>query len=210
MAYFRNLFNRELMRPLVDFRPDELARVLARAARTADANVLREPEFQGDSEPAGWVSERLLEDMLAGKLCGVSLNDEPCADDSLPLYTRPPSAETSNDAKDHAVMQAKMWAQEARTQKAIVMEVGELVGCQNDWEMASAVEAVLASAGVPEGWKLVPIEPTESMMRDAADNLCAQFGVEFVRPKEDFARAVYRELLCHAPQPPKQEGSGDE
>lgn len=45
MAYFRNLFNRELNRPLVDFRPDELARVLARAARTADATVLREPEF---------------------------------------------------------------------------------------------------------------------------------------------------------------------
>ena len=46
MAYFRELFNRELNRPLVDFRPDELARVLARAARTADAAVLQEPEFQ--------------------------------------------------------------------------------------------------------------------------------------------------------------------
>ncbi|MEQ5834194.1 hypothetical protein [Marinobacter sp. NFXS9] len=45
MAYFRRLFNRELNRPLVDFRPDELARVLARAARTADPNVLQEPEF---------------------------------------------------------------------------------------------------------------------------------------------------------------------
>lgn len=53
MAYFRNLFIRELNRPLVDFRPDELARVLARAARTADADVLREPEFQGDMEPSG-------------------------------------------------------------------------------------------------------------------------------------------------------------
>jgi hypothetical protein len=45
MAYFRKLFNRELNRPLTDFRPDELARVLARAARTADAEVLQELEF---------------------------------------------------------------------------------------------------------------------------------------------------------------------
>lgn len=55
---------------------------------------------------------------------------------------------------------------------------------------------------VPEGWKLVPVEPTEAMMRDAADNLCGQFGVEFVRPKEQFARAVYRELLRFAPATP--------
>lgn len=45
MAYFRNLINREMNRPLVDFRPDELARVFARASRTADATVLQEPEF---------------------------------------------------------------------------------------------------------------------------------------------------------------------
>src|SRR5690554_874600 len=61
MAYFRELFNRELNRPLVDFRPDELARVLARAARTADAAVLQEPEFQAaraqseqSAEPEGF------------------------------------------------------------------------------------------------------------------------------------------------------------
>ncbi|MBY6032151.1 hypothetical protein KUV59_03150 [Marinobacter daepoensis] len=53
MAYFRRLFNRELNRPLVDFRPDELARVLARAARTADAAVLQEPEFQAARAEGG-------------------------------------------------------------------------------------------------------------------------------------------------------------
>ena len=51
MAYFRNLFNRELNRPLTDFRPDELARVLARAARTADPEVLGEAEFRTDERP---------------------------------------------------------------------------------------------------------------------------------------------------------------
>lgn len=62
MAYFRALFNRELNRPLVDYRPDELARVLARAARMADAAVLQEAEFQparaqgGEVEPVAWKS----------------------------------------------------------------------------------------------------------------------------------------------------------
>lgn len=61
MAYFRNLFNRELNRPLVDYRPSELARVLARAARTADSKVLVEAEFI-DQDREGW---RLLpEDLL--------------------------------------------------------------------------------------------------------------------------------------------------
>ena len=61
---------------------------------------------------------------------------------TIPLYTHPASA---NDAKHHAVMQAQMWAQEARTQKAIVKEIGELVGCANDWEMVEAVRNALAT-----------------------------------------------------------------
>jgi hypothetical protein len=36
MGYFRDLINRELNRPLTNTRPDDLARVFAQAARTAD------------------------------------------------------------------------------------------------------------------------------------------------------------------------------
>jgi hypothetical protein len=61
-----------------------------------------------------------------------------------------PSAVVPDDSKHHAVMQAQMWAQEARTQKAIVKQIGEIVGCANDWEMVEAVKAALASAVVPE------------------------------------------------------------
>lgn len=46
MAYFRNVINRELNRPLVDYRPHELARIFARLSRTADSDVMFEPEFQ--------------------------------------------------------------------------------------------------------------------------------------------------------------------
>lgn len=54
MAYFRNVINRELNRPLVDFKPDELSRVFARLSKTADKAVMFEPEFSKshDSEVA--------------------------------------------------------------------------------------------------------------------------------------------------------------
>jgi hypothetical protein len=44
MSYLHNLFKRELTK-LRDYRPDELARVLARAAVAVDAAVLEEDEF---------------------------------------------------------------------------------------------------------------------------------------------------------------------
>jgi hypothetical protein len=55
--------------------------------------------------------------------------------------------------KDNAVLQAQIWAQEARTQKGIVDEIGKLVGCSNDWEMVGAVKAALsANGGEPPTW----------------------------------------------------------
>jgi hypothetical protein len=49
--------------------------------------------------------------------------------------------------KDNAVLQAQIWAQEARTQKGIVEEIGKLVGCANDWEMVDAIKAALSANG---------------------------------------------------------------
>lgn len=45
VSYFRNVINRELNRSLDNYKPDELARVLARISRTADKSVMFEPEF---------------------------------------------------------------------------------------------------------------------------------------------------------------------
>jgi len=61
------------------------------------------------------------------------------------------SSMVPDESKHHAVMQAQMWAQEARTQKAIVRDIGKLVGCANDWEMVEAVRDALPSAVVPSG-----------------------------------------------------------
>ena len=45
VSYFRNLINRELNRPLTDYKPDELARICLRMAMTADKMVINEREF---------------------------------------------------------------------------------------------------------------------------------------------------------------------
>ena len=45
VSYFRKTINRELNRDLSNFKPDELARVLARLSVTADKQVVHEDEF---------------------------------------------------------------------------------------------------------------------------------------------------------------------
>lgn len=112
MAYFRRLFNRELNRPLADFRPDELARVLARAARTADAAVLQEPEFfaagaeggpdadqisatleHSEPEPVGFIPSSGLNNLNAGhpaKIYPMAATPSPFESHSL-VYTQPHS-----------------------------------------------------------------------------------------------------------------------
>jgi len=78
------------------------------------------------------------------------------------------SAVVPDESKHHAVMQAQMWAQEARTQKAIVKQIGEIVGCANDWEMVEAVRDALSNASggslrdcccgeTEQAWRLCPL-----------------------------------------------------
>lgn len=47
VAYFRKTINRELNRDISRFKPDEIARVLARLSVAADKSVIYEPEFNG-------------------------------------------------------------------------------------------------------------------------------------------------------------------
>jgi hypothetical protein len=67
------------------------------------------------------------------------------------------SAEIERLANDKAnvIQQAEIQAQEARTQRAIVMGIGALVGCGNDWEMVGSVSAALKQAGVVPGWEAI-------------------------------------------------------
>lgn len=56
------------------------------------------------------------------------------------------------------------------------------------------------AAKAPEGWKLVPIEPTEHQQECAAFNLCNDYGPDYVMEHRQFALDSYRHLVAVAPK----------
>lgn len=66
------------------------------------------------------------------------------------------------------------------------------------YERAEFEAAVLAqSERVPEGWQLVPVEPTQAMIR-------AGWKVGLMGMDREGPQAVYRAMLDAAPSPSKQ------
>lgn len=130
-----------------------------------------------DEEPLGFVQSDGLRSLMQGhpaRVYPVGVAPSPFKTRTF-VYTRPPAQpDTDQSAKDNAVQQAQIWAQEARTQQSIVREIGELVGCDEDWRMVSAVREALGAQpadgvslssnpgalsskpadGVPSGWKI--------------------------------------------------------
>lgn len=72
------------------------------------------------------------------------------------------------------------------------IETGEVCGCQND---AMDIIYLGANLSIPEGWKLVPVEPTDEMVNEGLE--CA-------------SKAVYRRMIAAAPQPPASASAGKE
>tara|TARA_S200002703_G_scaffold101771_1_gene88196 strand:+ start:445 stop:900 length:456 start_codon:yes stop_codon:yes gene_type:complete len=60
VAYFRKTINRELNRDLTNFKPSELARVLARLSVTADKSVISETEFSSEHNIEQQIKRALL------------------------------------------------------------------------------------------------------------------------------------------------------
>jgi len=60
--------------------------------------------------------------------------------------------------------------------------------------------ALLASPAVPDGYVLVPREPTEAMLSEGGDELCDSNAHSY----PNLARAVYDAMLSAAPKPPTQ------
>lgn len=115
--------------------------------------------------------------------------------------------------------------------------IGSMCNRQGDgWTVPlylTAIEPVAASPGVPDGWKLVPVEPTEAMMRAAMDRLgwttrptppeYENFGSARISDglsEEDAAqidgelamefREVYRAVLAAAPASPEPSPSTED
>lgn len=70
--------------------------------------------------------------------------------------------------------------------------------------MRAALESVALPARVPDGWKLVPIEPTDLMLNSFLGGYGARGGSFNATHLRDRAREGYRELLLAAPSPKAQ------
>lgn len=75
---------------------------------------------------------------------------------------------------------------------------------QDSLTKADAILALLRG-GSPDGWKLVPTKATDRMLEQAAFNLCAEFGVETIKPLGKIVAAAYEELVSAATSPNPQE-----
>ena len=60
------------------------------------------------------------------------------------------------------------------------------------------LDAMLAAAPQPQGWKLVPLDPTNGMVLSAA-GICSD------KNEQDSVKAAYYAMLAAAPQPPEVE-----
>jgi len=182
-------------------------------SRTQDAwNLWQEAcdwqaRAQGDAEPVAWWDGDLGE-------ISASFEVNQTAYHTIPVYTHPPKVqagawkaeEGDYNHSIHTNPDAKAWAE-------FFMETFPKCGADPDIIHGWFANAMMAmhdhvynkaeakSQAVPEGWKLVPIEPTIDMVEMGGSK--AMRGMDFER-----AQAVWKEMLRwspKAPKPPEQE-----
>lgn len=79
--------------------------------------------------------------------------------------------------------------------------------CLRKWSykpFEDGTKYIRADKVVPDGWKLVPIKPTEEMVKESYH---AKASGRLIHEKADYLIEVYKAMLSAAPQPPTK---GDE
>lgn len=98
--------------------------------------------------------------------------------------------------KENLIQQAEQWAQEARTQRSIVLEIGGLVGCDKDFEMVSAVRDYIIAMEQRLKAQLAAAEAAgrEHKWSGATYDNCVNCGQS----------AEYADIICPSPDAPPQ------
>ena len=82
----------------------------------------------------------------------------------------------------------------------VQVDVSELDDAGTNTRMRAALEAVapmLASARVPDGWQLVPVEPTDDMVR-------VVYPLHWYEGPGRRLKIAYKQMLAVAPKPEKE------
>ncbi|HIE1469048.1 TPA: hypothetical protein ACXJS2_001727 [Serratia marcescens] len=119
---------------------------------------------------------------------------------NIPLYTAPPApavpveirnayraeglAEVLKDAREYAPLTAEQWGTLVKNWHQTFIG---LSGDANACRAAMLAQPVSSGCMLPDGWKLVPVEPTEEMLRAA------------YREAAVYSPTAYRAMLAAAP-----------
>lgn len=146
-----------------------------------------------DSEPVAWTDEQELKD-LEKSGCAYIFTVNPITPNADPrrvirLYTTPPAPV--------AVPDFDKWSRGCKISLLLCYsefrEVAELTW--NDACASMLNAGPVTAATVQDGWKLVPVEPTEEMLASAKE----WFGLTAT------AKGVYEKMIAAAPAAPEQE-----
>lgn len=206
VAYFSDKLGL-VLRDLGNFTPEELARALARLARTACAEVLGEEEFIGHAFPVeqesglyaihyrdNWdgegdtyymVAERTKDGRWLDNDSGRQLLEY---QGSAVLEMWPLTSGTSSD-RYRAELYDEVW------EKARSMGYGNVTNALAELERLRA-----APAGVRDGWRLIPAEPSIEMTRAIAVETLGNASVHALK----CAYSGYRAMLSAAPPAAEQ------
>ena len=132
-----------------------------------------------DQKPVAYIGERMLDSMTDGaRSCGRVWHnsiDEISKESRIPLYAAPPAPVAVHDERAaFESFMAERFGDCIEDRRQVKNGDGEYMA----WDMQVAWivwqrRAAMLNAGpvteatVPDGWKLVPVEPTEAMLNDA-------------------------------------------
>ncbi len=77
------------------------------------------------------------------------------------------------------------------------------IALNSKWEAWQARAALPSAPAVPQGWKLVPVEPTKGMLREGGN--AGDWSGRSLGAEDECATEVYLAMIAAAPQAPAKE-----
>lgn len=148
-----------------------------------------------EAQPACYAHPIGLENMQAGTATRMTVACEPIDNYTVPLYPHVQSQESEPVAWAVFVGNGNIRIWSADPTGALRAEFGEsLVPL---YTAPTIKDSLTVQAQIPEGWKLVPTEPTEDM-------IVSLYGHIYEERMYPFGKGLYKAMLCAVPKPPTE------
>ena len=115
---------------------------------------------------------------------------------AVTLFQKVASENARHSADANLLREADLSTAEAKS----VAEANAILTAEND-----QLRAELENVRVPEGWKLVPVEPTREMLDRGSHNVNCNYHYGTM---ETIAKHAYKAMLTAAPTPPNADQKG--